>query len=88
MLEKLPRVQGGVEAFMSPRTRKILEGAFVEAAVDVFDGETGGLGNSEGIDVWTSPVDGGLRITLISDDNFSRFQSSVMTEFRLVGPGP
>jgi ATP-dependent Clp protease ATP-binding subunit ClpB len=30
-LEKLPRVQGGVDAFISQRTRKILENAFTEA---------------------------------------------------------
>ena len=31
ILEKLPRVQGGADAFISPRTRKILEAAVVEA---------------------------------------------------------
>jgi len=31
VLEKLPRVQGGVDAFLSPRARKVLETAFAEA---------------------------------------------------------
>lgn len=81
VLERRFRWLGG---FATRIRRYGLSGAGPDAGALLFDGETGGLGNSEGIDVWTSPVDGGLRITLISDDNFSRFQRSVMTEFRLV----
>jgi len=31
ILEKLPQVQGGVDAFLAPRARKVLEAAFTEA---------------------------------------------------------
>lgn len=42
---------------------------------------TGRHGNLEGIAVWSDA--NGLRVTLISDDNFNRFQKTVIVEYRL-----
>lgn len=61
-----------------------LRGHAVGAEELLLDDATGTLGNSEGIDVWHWPGDGGLRVSLISDDNFSPLQETVMSEFRLV----
>ena len=43
--------------------------------------ETGDLGNMEGISVWRDAA--GLRMTLISDDNFTFLLSTQIAEFRL-----
>ena len=36
--------------------------------------------NLEGLAVWTAP-DGGLRLTMVSDDNFNRFQKTEIVEY-------
>ncbi len=41
------------------------------------------LGNTEGISVWRD-TDGALRLTVVTDDNFSFLQSTQFHEFRLV----
>ncbi len=43
---------------------------------------TGSVDNAEGIDVWRDPA-GRLRMTLISDDNFSILQRTLLTEYIL-----
>ncbi|QPH54053.1 esterase-like activity of phytase family protein [Pontivivens ytuae] len=43
---------------------------------------TGTVDNAEGIDVWRDPA-GRLRMTLISDDNFSFIQQTLLTEYIL-----
>lgn len=48
--------------------------------------ETGiGLDNMEGISVWRD-AGGVTRVTLIADDNFFPLQTTLMAEYRLVGP--
>jgi hypothetical protein len=44
--------------------------------------ESGTLDNFEGISVWRDPA-GTIRATLIADDNFMAFQSTVVAEYRL-----
>jgi len=42
----------------------------------------GAIGNLEGIAVWRDPA-GSIRLTLVSDDNFSFFQRTLLIEFRV-----
>lgn len=49
----------------------------------LFESDFGELDNMEGISVWRAP-DGGLRITLLSDDNFFPLQQTEFVEFRVV----
>ena len=51
--------------------------------VELFRAPFGTLDNMEGIDVGTA-ADGGIRVTLLSDDNFFPLQRTDFVEFRLV----
>jgi len=64
--------------FRSRVRRFALDGS---GEVTVLETGTGDLGNMEGISVWQDG--GGLRMTLISDDNFSFLLQTQIAEFRL-----
>ena len=49
----------------------------------LLDSPPGQLDNSEGISVWRAP-DGLLHLTVVSDDNFSPLQRTLVTEFVLI----
>jgi len=49
----------------------------------LFDSPFGDMDNSEGIDLWQD-ADGATIVTLLSDDNFSPLQKTLITEFELI----
>lgn len=49
----------------------------------LLDSPFGEMDNSEGIDIWQDAT-GTTIITLLSDDNFSPFQKTLITEFKLI----
>lgn len=68
----------------STRIRRLkIDGPAITEDLVLLESPYGGLDNSEGIDVWQHP-DGSTIITLLSDDNFSPLQSTLVTEFELV----
>jgi len=66
------------------RIRRLeLNGAGIAKDTRLLDSPFGELDNSEGIDLWQD-ADGTTIVTLLSDDNFSPFQKTLITEFELI----
>lgn len=63
------------------RIRRLdLDDGRIVAETRLLDSPPGALDNSEGISVWRD-ARGGLRLTLVSDDNFNPLQRTLVTEF-------
>lgn len=78
----LERQFRGLGGFASRLVRMTGDGTGEVAAETVFETAAGAFGNLEGLSVWREP-DGGLRATLISDNNFLDVLGTEIVEFRL-----
>lgn len=73
----------GIGGFRTRIRAFIIEDDKIASESAVFETETSQHDNLEGISVWRDKT-GSVRLTMISDDNFSIFQRTEIVEYRLV----
>jgi hypothetical protein len=76
----LEREFHGLLGFQSRVRRFVVEGDQIDAGETLLETAIGQHDNLEGLSVWRD-ADGGLRLTMISDDNFRFFQSTQIVEY-------